>query len=550
MRNQLFMPTHYTPFLFIFFLSLSVRTQGQPDDIGIGAPENVGIGVNTEWAEILPVVSPDGKRLYFSRKEAPENRGGEEDLEDIYYSEIQPDGSWGPAVNAGASLNSAGSDLLFSFSSDGNAALVYSGKKINGKETGLAISRKKNGRWQRPEPISIEGLDDLGDYYYAHMSGDGKHLFVSYAPGDDPLNLDIFYSEAMSDDMMIWGEPIQIPGMNTRFIEGSPFLSTDQRTLYLISDRPGGSGLGDVYVMRRTGDDWYNWTFPEELRGHLNTGMFESSVSVSPDGKSIYISRLSQAQPPLGRLDVFKHSLPESILLAGSYELNGRLVDKKTGEGIPGEISVSPQREDKIVAVKKTRNDGMFSVVLLPGIMITLRAKAPGYRAGGLTFDARRLDLSAEIPSVTIELDKDDTKPVRVPTVYFTTGSASISRESQGKLRNFAAWLNEFPQMIEIFGHTDSVGTSENNMRLGEQRAEAVKDYLIALNVPVNSMVVRSYGETKPVETDGTARGRAANRRVEINVPGVGEISIPEREPANLQRGQHSPTKRSRKSPK
>ena len=519
-------------------------SEGQPpDDFGIGAGERIDTNVNSEWAEILPVVSPDSKYLYFSRKEAPENTGGTDDLEDIYYSERQADGSWGPAKNAGEPLNSLGSDLLFSFSDDGNAALIYSGKEINGKERGLAIARKKNGRWQEPKKLSIEGLDDLGDYYYAHMSFDGKHLFISYAPDKNrPLNLDLFYSTALSDDMMKWSKPVAMPGMDSPFIEGSPFLTPDQRTLYLISDRPGGNGMGDVYVIRRTGDDWDHWTFLEELGGNLSTPMFESSISISPDGTEAYVSRTNQAGLPYGRLDIYRYPLPKSLNLISSYEVRGQVIDRNTRKGIEAEVSVSPQREDKIVAVKKTEKDGTFSIVSLPGITIVLRANAPGYKTGGITFDGRRFDPSMELPSVTIEVDKDDTTPVTIPTLYFATGTASITRESQRKLQKFAEWLTEFPQQIEVVGHTDNVGTPENNMRLGKQRAEAVKDYLITLDIPANSMVTKSYGETQPTETNSTSRGKRANRRVEINVPG--------HQSSDIQRGRLNPTKRIRQSRK
>lgn len=533
-------------FLSLLFLTFTVREGlSQPDDFrdeqGVGPSINLGKEVNTEWAEIMPVVSPDGKRLYFSRKEAPENMGGKEDLEDIYYSELQADGSWGKAVNAGSPLNSTGSDLLFSFSEDGSAALVYHGKVVNGKEVGLAITRLKNKVWSEPQSIKIEGLNSLGDYYYAHMSRDGKHLFISYSASNNPTNLDIYSCEALSNDMLHWSKPVPMDGINTPFIEGSPFLSPDGRTLYLISDRVGGNGLADVYVAQRTGDNWDVWTFPEILNGYPSTPLFEASVSVAPDGKNLYISRTAIDPNASGRLDIYRCSLPEALGLKNSFVLRGKLVDKATGKGIAGRIYASPQRETKIVAEAASGKDGTFSMILVAGFLLTIRGEASGYELGGITFDGRRLNLPTEVSPRTIELVKKGSTTTAItkteePTIFFSSGSAVIPRSGEQKLRQFAKWAKDEKQMIEILGYTDSVGTDENNQQLAMQRAEAVKAFLTRAGIAVSRMVTKSFGEKNPAADNGTTRGREANRRV--------EIQFSEDEDLNSEKVRMSPTQR------
>jgi outer membrane protein OmpA-like peptidoglycan-associated protein len=73
---------------------------------------------------------------------------------------------------------------------------------------------------------------------------------------------------------------------------------------------------------------------------------------------------------------------------------------------------------------------------------------------------------------------------------------------------------------IEVDGHTDNVGGDEYNQRLSEERAEAVRDYLVAQGVSRSSVNAIGFGKTHPVASNDTASGRQQNRRVEIVVSG------------------------------
>jgi peptidoglycan-associated lipoprotein len=71
---------------------------------------------------------------------------------------------------------------------------------------------------------------------------------------------------------------------------------------------------------------------------------------------------------------------------------------------------------------------------------------------------------------------------------------------------------------VEIEGHTDSTGSESYNQKLGQGRAEAVRDYMASKGVPLHAISTISYGETKPVADNGTREGREANRRVVVRV--------------------------------
>jgi OOP family OmpA-OmpF porin len=79
--------------------------------------------------------------------------------------------------------------------------------------------------------------------------------------------------------------------------------------------------------------------------------------------------------------------------------------------------------------------------------------------------------------------------------------------------------LNNYPLLqVTLLGFTDSVGTAEYNLKLGQRRAEAVRDVLVKNGVTVSRLAVQSLGETSPIADNAVASGRARNRRVEIQV--------------------------------
>jgi peptidoglycan-associated lipoprotein len=97
--------------------------------------------------------------------------------------------------------------------------------------------------------------------------------------------------------------------------------------------------------------------------------------------------------------------------------------------------------------------------------------------------------------------------------VYFSFGSAILDSADQEQLGETASWLRQHPdQQVVIEGHTDAVGTSQYNLVLGEQRARAVRDYLIQLGVAEERLAIASLGEEQPVSEER----RDLNRRSEV----------------------------------
>ncbi|MEM6304057.1 MAG: OmpA family protein [Pseudomonadota bacterium] len=107
----------------------------------------------------------------------------------------------------------------------------------------------------------------------------------------------------------------------------------------------------------------------------------------------------------------------------------------------------------------------------------------------------------------------------RTGSIYFGSGSSRLKSDSFFLLDSLAGILSRCPGMVvEVAGHTDNVGTSRNNLRLSDDRANAVADYLLAKGIDTSALRAKGYGEDFPITSNDTREGRDRNRRIEFRV--------------------------------
>ena len=110
---------------------------------------------------------------------------------------------------------------------------------------------------------------------------------------------------------------------------------------------------------------------------------------------------------------------------------------------------------------------------------------------------------------------------VNLSDVLFDTGQYTLKPGAREKLAKVSGIILAHPGLkIEVEGHTDSIGGDEYNMRLSENRASAVRSYLVTQGLNSGIVTARGFGKTKPVANNATAAGRQQNRRVELVVSG------------------------------
>ena len=103
--------------------------------------------------------------------------------------------------------------------------------------------------------------------------------------------------------------------------------------------------------------------------------------------------------------------------------------------------------------------------------------------------------------------------------IVFNKNSTTLTDDAKDVLEDVAAAILGYSDLVvEIAGHTDTTGDAVRNLSLSKQRASAVRDYLVEIDVPANRLSPIGYGETAPIRDNDTDAGRAANRRIEFKL--------------------------------
>ncbi len=114
----------------------------------------------------------------------------------------------------------------------------------------------------------------------------------------------------------------------------------------------------------------------------------------------------------------------------------------------------------------------------------------------------------------------EDNKHILLKGVTFEFGTANLTESAQQSLMTTAAIIRQSSpeQRFEVAGFTDSTGAPERNQQISEQRAKAVRTFLIDQGVQENLLVPKGYGQENPIADNATRAGRALNRRVELHM--------------------------------
>lgn len=218
--------------------------------------ENFGHPVNTTGDEYVPVLSSDETVLIFT-----------------YRGENSSGGKQNPSLEE---------DSLGDFYED------------------IFISKKIDGSWTIPTGIG-EGINNNGHDAAIALSADGQKLFIYRASLTD--GGDIYMSLLEGNT---WSSPVKLDGgINTPYWEGSVSLSSDERTLYFSSERPGGYGGKDLYKARMLPDG--TWGEVENLGSRINTKYDEDAPFIHPDGSLFTFS--SNGPGSMGGFDIFSCNL-------------------------------------------------------------------------------------------------------------------------------------------------------------------------------------------------------------------------------------------------
>jgi outer membrane protein OmpA-like peptidoglycan-associated protein len=481
-------------------------------------PENLGASINSIYDETAPFISPDGKSLLIVRKFHPENAGGFQDKDDIWWSKLDDNGKWTPAKNIGQPLNNKFSNFVQSITPDGNSLLLGNAYNKDGTMTdGVSFTYRTREGWAFPEKQMIDGFYNLSQYANYFLSNDGRQLLMAVEMKDSYGGLDLYISFRRGDNR--WSKPLNLgPGINTAFNDYSPFLAADGVTLYYSTSGLAGYGKEDIFVVQRQDDSWINWTEPQNMGSAINSAQSDSKYNLPASGEyAYYSSEINTAN----KSDIYRIALPKQVKPKAVVIISGKVINEKTNEPVDARIIVEELPDGTEVAIARTNpNTGEFKIVLPAGKKYGFRAIGLGYFETNKNIDLTEINEYQEIEDEFMRLAPIEIgQVVRLNNIFFDFAKATLKEESFPELDRTVEFLKNNPKLeIEIAGHTDNISTDEYNQKLSQARAESVANYIISKGIESNRVTAVGYGESRPVAFNNDEEGRAQNRRVEFKV--------------------------------
>ncbi len=481
--------------------------------------ERLSENVNSAYKEYKPLLSPDGQTLYFSRKNHPENMGGVNDEEDIWFSELDDSGEWQLARNM-TELNNDDPNFISSVTPDGKSVILILGNRYNenGKMTaGVSLSHNTSGKWSKPVALNITNEYNYADRANFYMANNRKTLLMSVHRDDTEGGRDLYVSFLQEDS--VWSEPLNLSAtVNTAGEETAPFLAPDDKTLYFSSNGYSGFGGSDIFVTRRLDDTWTNWSEPENLGPTINSQYEDLFFNIPGNSDFAYYSQgVSEDDLDIFRVAMPLFKRPEPVLL-----VQGRILDSENNSPVEAQIIYERLSDGTEIGITMSNpTTGEYEVMLPSGELYGIRADAENYVSVNENLDLRNFE-EEDRTSVTkdlylVPIEKEAT--IVLNNVFFDFDKAVLKSESYPELNRVVELMNNRPSLaIEIAGHTDATGPEQYNLGLSERRAEAVAAYIRDKGISSDRLVIKYFGEAQPVEPNTTVEGRRKNRRVEFKI--------------------------------
>ena len=475
--------------------------------------------ISTPSDEYLGTLSPDGQYFYFTRRmyvtdNSPFGQGGKVQREFFSCSE-KKGGNFGmgaalpePFNNAegeGSPTINLTNDLLI-FVQRHNVKL----QNASYPNYDLYFSEYDGYGWTEPKPL--QGKVNRSDSWESQpsLSSDGRVLFFASDRPGGYGGSDIWYSTRKSDGS--WNDPVNMgPTINTDRNERSPFLHTDSKTLYFSSNGHDGLGGQDIFYSKMDGKR--QWSTPVNIGSPINTENDEVDFFVSLDGKTGYFSSNNYGDHDwnIYQFELYEEARPHTMVI-----VKGKVtVDEGDLENAVVEIRDTNANVISTGVVSSTQGKYAVATELHPDNPqpLILNVKKEGY-----SFDTQIIkpeEITEEIVEKDAEVKAVETgKVCDLRDIYYETNDFSLTQESKMLLALFVEFLKENPTVkVEIQGHTDNIGRDEDNLRLSENRAKSVYEYVIAQGISANRLRYKGYGESNPIASNNTEEGRAKNRR-------------------------------------
>lgn len=556
----------------------------------IGRPDEVSDEMRETLAALADTLAEECERLEVERERWRERYDTDAHPPQVYKARRADDGSFEEAVRAEPPFNASREQLgtwlgrsVTSAAPDRNTLLLIGANLDTGRNTGtcrgeraflpekgdniaedfisqfgsllswqrlclpIGLVRRTKDGWARENMLRTAPYNNRLLVSSAAFAPDGLNLIMAATYGSTHVeDRSRLYHSSLSLETGLWSAPVLLESLVGAWEDTEPFVGPDGRTLFFASDRPGGEGGIDLYLVRREGASWTGWGEPENLGPYINTEEDDTSLSVDESGTYAFMSSGKGKQQ-----DIYEFHLPPNLSPApiarirGEIRINGAPLNEYDLENLGGGPGGIPPRgggsgaggggggseDDARVEFFNLANGqragvagvnpatGGFSGTLSLGQKYAAYVEAPGFAGIGNVLDLsnvsgpQSLDLQLDVQRLEVGAK------IRLNNIYFDIDKAVLRPESETELQRLVAILGRYPAMtIKIDGHTDAQADDDYNMALSSDRANAVVAHLTGSGVSVDRLQSEGFGETQPVASNASKAGRQLNRRVEFEI--------------------------------
>ncbi|WP_064196829.1 MULTISPECIES: OmpA family protein [Emticicia] len=482
--------------------------------------ENLGRTINTQKREVAPIITPDGKTLFFTR-EGHDMNIGKTKRQDVWVSKILPDGTWGEAENIGSPINTDEHNAVSTISADGKTIYLVNVYMPDGTyRPGLSKSKRNKLGWDFPKEERINDYYNLNSYTEFTIAPNGKVLIMACQRKDSKGDKDLYVSFLNNDG--IWSKPVNLGAtINTAENESTPFIAADGRTIYFSTAGFPGYGDSDIFLSRRLDSTWTKWSEPENIGNLINTPKWDGYFTIPASGEFAY---LSSEERSIGAEDIFRIRLFPSIKPEPVAIISGTVVnafDKRPiAANVMMEVLNDSLNKETIVA-EFNPDTGEYKMVVPLKKSYSLNASKKGFVSISESLDLTKERRFREIKKNINLIPVKEGQTMILNNLFFEQSKYDILPESYSELNRIIELMKEYQSMqVIIEGHTDGSGDDIMlNVKLSQNRANEVKKYLVENgHIDPARIQTKGWGQSKPIASNSTEETRKKNRRVEFTI--------------------------------
>lgn len=483
------------------------------------APHQLSDSINTPYDNIWPSLSADEAIL--TTTVVVGKKGFKQDpiniQEDIFQSN-KVNKRWQTTVALPKRINTPENEGAGSFSADARYMFFVACNRAGGVGScDIYYSLKIGDIWS----VAINAGEPLNTPYWEStpiMAASGEEIFFSSNRPGGKGKKDIWRCkvEVKSTGQLIFSEAENLgDSINTPLDEISPFLHSDNETLYFSSNGLMGMGKLDVYKAKR--DSLTTWKGVKNLGYPLNTHKDEFGFIVNTKGDVAYLSS-DEIKGEDSRKVISELKIPKTIQAKRMQVLKGIVIDHDTRKPLYAKVDIyDPASGASIFKTYSNSKSGQFMAVTSTDHSAGFNVQKRGYLIYSKALKAQNIENDLQY---IIELKKIKAgESMVLRNVYFDVDKYLIKRSSFKELNELTTFLKKNPSLhIEVEGHTDNSGNDAHNLILSDNRAKAIASYFTERGISSKRISTKAYGANRPMATNETEKGRKENRRIELRI--------------------------------